>query len=360
MTPRDAAAERQERGEPVEGFGTFEWRTGRWLQIFDRQVGVIRGDLAKAQAEDRVIVYLSCPISSRSGGYSGTNVDIANFTARRLMHTLGERVFVLNPAAYQLESREGTGLILEHIRALFGPKDRRTRFDAQAYLEDLRRSYTPGGGDYMRMWVRALVEDDDYLDDHGVDRPKRGLLLGGLLDAFYFLGPSDVATFFAVDRDASLTAAVESYFARKHATDPEFRRAFDFDLRDPERPVLLDLRSGADAQTWEGRRKRFFRYYALRASAAFSLGCRDEWNLLVRLNRKRRDAPAYGAGEELACYFDGRQVSPAAAGGEVARGYEVAIDAAAPSYAGEIAWPKGAGGADGGRPERGGADWSAP
>jgi hypothetical protein len=291
--------EREVTAEPVTGFGHFTWRTGRWEQIFDSQVGVIKRELARAHAEDRVVVYLSCPISPRGGGIPATNVAIANFTARRLMHTWGERLHVINPAAYQMESREGTGLVLDRIAELWHPAD------SQDHLDQLTAEYEPEGGDYMRMWVRVLVEDDLYPDGAAGEETKRGQACGGMFDAFYFLGPSDVRSFFATGDESSLTQVVESYFARKYAIDPEFRKQFDV----PE-------------SSWEHRRKRFFRYYALRAGAAYSLGSRDEWNTLVRLNRKRRESGAYGPGEELACYFDGRQVSPASANRTVPRGYE--------------------------------------
>jgi hypothetical protein len=308
------------RAEPIPGFGTFEWMTGRWQAIFDRQLGLIQADLAKAHAEDRMVLYLSCPISGRGGGSVRTNVEVATFTARRLMHIWGERLFVLNPAAYQLESREGTGLVLEHIRQLFGSTDEEARREPGRYLDRLLTEYTPHGGDYLRMWVTALVDDRSL----AVDAAKRGLMCGGLFDGIYFLGPSDVAGYFSSGEGASLTSIVETYFARKHASDPEFRQEFDFrGGSQSNSPTLLDLTVSQDRAEWEDRRKRFFRFYALRASASFSLGCRDEWNTLVRINRRRAEDEAYGAGEEMACYFDGRQVNPAASTGMVPRGYEL-------------------------------------
>ena len=306
----DYAPEQDRTAEPVEGFGKFTWRTGRWERIFDRQIGAIQHELARAHAEDRVVVYLSCPISDRGGGYSRTNVDIANFTARRLMHTWGERLHVLNPAAYQLESREGTGQVLEHVRVLFPLED------PERYLDSLRADYRPRGGDYMRMWIKVLVEDDRYYDSPAANLPKRNLRCGAMFDAFYFLGPSDVALFFTTEPDASLTQSVESYFARKYATDVDFRQEFD---AESEEPSAMDFAG----QTWELRRKQFFRFYALRASSSYSLGSRDEWNTMVRLNRKRSKEPAYSPGEELACYYDGRQVTLASATRKVPHGYEV-------------------------------------
>lgn len=155
----DAAGEPEresiKREPPVPSFGIeFEWRTGRWERLFDCNIDLIQRDLARAMAEDRVIVYLSCPISSRGGGHSRTNVEIADFTARRLMSEWGERFFVLNPAAYQLESREGTGLILDHVRREF---ELETLEEAEKFLAKLIADYKPAGGDYMRMWTRVLV-----------------------------------------------------------------------------------------------------------------------------------------------------------------------------------------------------------
>jgi hypothetical protein len=322
MTHPAMQQERDEIGEPVEDFGKFRWRSGRWKKIFDRQIELIQSELARAHAEDRAVVYLSCPISSRGGGSNRTNVDMANFTARRLMHTWGERVFVLNPAAYQMESREGTGLILDHVRSVLGATDPRR------YLEQLTAEYRPGGGDCMQMWVKVLVEDKRYRDIVPDDKPKRGLSCGGMFDAF-FLGPSDVASFFAPGQQSSTTQFVESYFARKYAMDLAFRREFN-----------AEATSGDVEEGLEHRRKLFFRYYALRASASYSLGSRDEWNTLVRLNRKRRASDAYGPGEEIACYFDGRQVSPASANHIVPQGYELSDSGASIDHHGEIVWPK--------------------
>jgi hypothetical protein len=312
------AAEEDVRREPVTGFGRFQWRTGRWLAIFDRQVDVIRRDLKKAHAEDRVVIYLSCPVTGRGGGHAGTNVEIANVTARRLMHRYGDRVFVLNPAAYQLESREGTGLVLEHIRALFGGVDAQANDAPDEYLTRLRNEYEPQGGDYMRMWIRVLAEDQfDILAE-----ARRGLNCGGLFDAFYFLGPTDVAEYFRVDFTGPTTPAVETYFARKYATDLEFRTDYDFSGRPGER-TALDLASDAGRAEWEQRRKDFFRFYSVRASANFSKGCRDEWNTLVRLNGRRRIAKPYGPSEEIAAYFDGAQVAPGCVDKMGPRGYEL-------------------------------------
>lgn len=54
----------------------------------------------------------------------------------------------------------------------------------------------------------------------------------------------------------------------------------------------------------------------MRASAAYSTGAHDEWNVAVRVNRKRR------LGDQLGMFFDGRPRSPAEMETEIAPGYE--------------------------------------
>jgi hypothetical protein len=325
--PSETEAETLTRGAPVRDFPIqFEWWSGRWQRIFQCNVELIQRDLALAMAEDRVIVYLSCPISSRGGGNFRTNVDIANFTARRLMSEWGERFFILNPAAYQLESREGTGIILDHIRREFGIED---PAKAEALLAELRQKFPPQGGDYMRMWTCVLVTDGYMRDADVPDAKKRsGLNCGGVFDAYYFVGPSDMHRFFGAASTKSLTAAVEEYFARKYTTDPDFRDDFEV-IRTKAGRRSPDLNAPQDRAEWELRRKSFFRYYAVRAAAAYSLGSHDEWNIFVRLNARRLNEhrAAYGAGEQIAGFYDGRQLDPVAAEREVSRGYEPADSA---------------------------------
>jgi hypothetical protein len=55
----------------------------------------------------------------------------------------------------------------------------------------------------------------------------------------------------------------------------------------------------------------------MRASAAYSGGAHDEWNIVVRINRKRP------LGEQIAMFFDGRALSPPEMEAEISPGYEV-------------------------------------
>jgi len=293
---------------PVKGFVLkFEWQTGTWEQLFNKHVNLIQDELRRAQAEDRVIVYLSCPISSRGGGHHRTNVDIANHTARRIMTEWGPRFFILNPCQYQMESKEGTGLIRKHV---IGLKDENGK---PIDIDGLMKVSPPLGGDYMRMWTRVLVEDS-YLKDE----QRRSKNLGGLFDAYYFLSPSDIWDFFSKSGATTVTAGVEDYFSRKFTVDPEFRNHFSAPFRDKQGEILNGNKKEIE---WEHRRKEFFRFYAVRASANFSMGCHDELNIWVELNRKRLHDKNYGSGEQIAGFFEGKQVSPAVSEILLSRGY---------------------------------------
>jgi len=84
----------------------------------------------------------------------------------------------------------------------------------------------------------------------------------------------------------------------------------------------LDVRAAADADLRKvaddpEARRAFLRYYAMRASAAYSSGAHDEWSIFVPINRKR------ALGDQAAVFFDGRAVSPAEMETEISSGYEL-------------------------------------
>src|SRR5207247_2002112 len=124
----------------------------------------------------------------------------------------------------------------------------------------------PGGDDYMVRWTRVLAGDD------GAGRD---------FDMAHFTGPGDMRAFFGCGPD-DLTGCLARWLAGRTAGDAGLRRVAD------------------DAEA----RRAFLRYYAMRASAAYSAGAHDEWNIVVRINRKRT------LGDQLAVFFDGRAVSP--------------------------------------------------
>lgn len=289
-------------GEPVAGFPLqFTWSTGDWQRIFDEQIALVKSDVARAKADDRLVVYLSCPISSRGGGWSGANVAVAKHVERSLLQRWGDGFWILNPAQYQLESKAGVGLLNEHARRL------------GIDLSALASRGMPLGGDYMRMWTKVLVEDD-------------GRNVGRNFDAYYFVGPSDVHSFFSKDDSTTLTAAVELYFAQKFATDAVFRDVFSAVGAEWGTPAPQAQAVAARAD-WKKQRAEFLKFYSLKASVNFSLGSHDEWAIFRLLNSRRRDQSRTVAmldgdvGDQLAGFFDGRQLDPGATEAPLSRGY---------------------------------------
>jgi hypothetical protein len=311
--PTPATDEEFETGRPVADLDLkFKWRTNEWLRLFDKHVEFIQGDIKRALVDDRQVVYLSCPISNRGGSFYAANVEIANHTQQRLLMSWGTGFWILNPAQYQMESKEGTGLIKGHARLI------ELETGEKIDVDKLSGESPPTGGDYMRMWTRVLAEDG-YVREPGSDRPGN---VGHCFTAYYFLGPSDVRDFFTRDGSVSLTAGVEEYLARKVSTDPAFRDYFSYPLKDDKGQPLPDERQ---APEWERRRKEFFRYYTARASINFSRGSHDEWNILRLLNLRRLGSghKELGLGNQIVGYFDGKQIAPGAVETAISAGYQV-------------------------------------
>jgi hypothetical protein len=276
---------------PIDDFPILFAYQDRWVEVFDHLTERVRNDIARARAAGKFVIYLSCPVSKRGGGDETTNVEVARFVTGRIYDRFGDRFWVLNPSLYQHQSGEGDKLLAYQATK------------ATRAVPDLNTE-KPKGEDYMRMWTRVLVGDKPPPPKEG--EPSRPRRYGGDVDAFYFVGPSDVHAFFLEGQQVTLSTAIENYFARKCATDIDFRNRFE------------------SKDDWKTLRDGFVRFYALRASAAFSKGSHDEWNILVKLNELRLVANDGDVGELIAGYFDGAQVelasaSPTAA--EVIRGY---------------------------------------
>jgi hypothetical protein len=291
-------------GQPVPSLKIqFQWHDGVWKELFDKHVHFIQQDMLRALADSKLLVYLSCPISTRGGGYASTNVEIADFSAQRLASEWGPRFWFLNPAQYQMESKQGLGLIRMHAYEL--GLEKKTVID----VDQLMKSEPTVGGDYMRMWTRVLAEDG-------------GKNLGDHFSAFYFLGPSDVKAFFMHSGAKDVTSGVELYFARKFLVDPDFQKYFSLPLveADGSPSPLPPLQQPA---ALERRKHDFFRYYAVKASAYFSKGSHDEWNISQELNTQRMANKDFGMGYQIAAYFEGLQVDPVGAESAISAGYAV-------------------------------------
>lgn len=281
-------AEETVSGKPVDSFPLeFQWYKV-WEPVFDRQVETIRADINRARSNERLVAYLSCPISSRGGGFSPTNVEISEFAELRLRHSFGMGVWFLNPTNYQLESKVGRELMKGH---------------AQQCLVEIDDLPDPRGGDYMRMWTKVLVEDGNE---------NRG----DLFDMYYFLGPTDALQFVKRGGATTATAAVEDYFARKINADYEFHLHFSPPFFDSDGNEIPE---DEQKSVWKRLRRDFIRFYALRDGAAYSKGCHDEWNIWVILNSLRVNER--GVGSQIVGYFDGQQIDPHSSEGRITRGY---------------------------------------
>lgn len=136
-----------------------------------------------------------------------------------------------------------------------------------------------GGGEYMVMWTDVLAAEDGSGKD---------------FDMAHFTGPADMRAFFGCGRD-DVGGCIDRWLTARAARDERLRREV------------------ADNPP---KRLAFLRYYALRASSAYSTGAHDEWNIFVKINRKRP------LGEQVAMFFEGRPASPAEMETEVSPGYE--------------------------------------
>ncbi len=139
---------------------------------------------------------------------------------------------------------------------------------------------SPGGAEYMVMWTVVLAGEDG---------------MGRDFDMVHFTGPNDMRAFFGCGRD-DVTGCIDRWLTAPGPVDEKLRRGI---AADP------------------ARRQAFLRYYALRASSAYSSGARDEWNIFVKIDRRRP------LGEQVAVFFDGRPASPPEMETEVGPGYEL-------------------------------------
>lgn len=125
---------------------------------------------------------------------------------------------------------------------------------------------SPNGSEYMYMWTEVLAGEGGTGSD---------------FDYVYFAGPTDFAAHFA--GTGSISDRVRKYAEQLKNDDPKF---------------AAEVASNPD------RLRQFVRYYTIRASAGFSTGAHDEWNIFCAINRKR------DIGDQISGAFDGRALSP--------------------------------------------------
>jgi len=128
------------------------------------------------------------------------------------------------------------------------------------------------GADYMLMWTRVLEGTDG---------------LGRDFDFVYFAGPSDFAQYFSFDGHADLEK-LDRYYDGLAKTDAGLQAA--------------------------AKKPDFRNYYGLRASVSFSFGSHDEWNIVRKINEKRRakmdGEDSFGIAKQIAVLFNGIGTAP--------------------------------------------------
>jgi hypothetical protein len=139
------------------------------------------------------------------------------------------------------------------------------------------------GADYMLMWTTLLEGRDGFGED---------------FDFVYFVGPQDFSRVLGLDGMSDM-AKIDQYFERRVKSDPELEKAAQAGLT----------------------RAAFRKYYALKASIAFSRGAHDEWNVIRIINERRRNESRFGIANQLPVLFDGRGAPPADSESAVSDGY---------------------------------------
>lgn len=199
------------------------------INDIEKLINEITTEMNAKKAEGKFICYISVPISPMGGGDFRTNNEIAAFIERNVTSIFGQDLWILNPAKYNL------------------PK-------------------SAGGGDYMAIWSDILAGNNGNGED---------------LDMIYFIGPSDVWSFFGVS-ESDRIGNIRDWLKEKSKSDEHYNQIFND----------------------EKRLRLFLRYYAIRGSAAYSKGAHDEWNIIASLNLKR------SIGDDIAVYFNGSPIEP--------------------------------------------------
>lgn len=129
---------------------------------------------ARSQGGDKLVAYLSVPLTARGGGYRPLNVEISDFLKSRVESRFQGRVWVLAPGKVESELPQVNGKSAQ-------------------------------GGEYMYMWTRVLAGDDGYGRDFNL---------------LFAAGPSEIGAFFGASED--ITGSLERYIDLRAKADSDF------------------------------------------------------------------------------------------------------------------------------------------
>jgi hypothetical protein len=214
----------------------------------------------KAAIDEKVAYYRAAIAAERAKGKAIGYMSVP-------LSTAGGSYFGVN--------REVAQKVKERVEARFGTASA-WLLDPTAKEADLPtlNGVRAGQGDYLVMWTRILEGDKGLGED---------------FDFVYFVGPSDYAGFFGLTGKGDMDR-IAAYFDERLQKDVDLKRAVE--------------RGTVTAAS-------FRNYYGLKASAAFSVGAHDEWNVIRTVNARRRDDAKLGLANQLPMMFDGRALSSA-------------------------------------------------
>ncbi len=214
----------------------------------------------KAAIDEKVAYYRAAIAAERAKGKAIGYMSVP-------LSTAGGSYFGVN--------REVAQKVKERVEARFGTASA-WLLDPTAKEADLPtlNGVRAGQGDYLVMWTRILEGDKGLGED---------------FDFVYFVGPSDYAEFFGLTGKGDMDR-IAAYFDERLQKDADLKRAIE--------------RGTVTAAS-------FRNYYGLKASAAFSVGAHDEWNVIRAVNARRRDDAKLGLANQLPMMFDGRALSSA-------------------------------------------------
>ena len=143
----------------------------------DTNISKIRQMIAEQKSYGKAIGYMSLPISTVGGAYSGVNVDVAAKTKERVEKRFGAKsIWILNPG--------GSGFSLPS---------------------------GANGADYMLQWTRVLEGHSGNGED---------------FDFFYFVGPADFANALGLTGDGDMER-IDELFDKRYASDEGLRKAVE-------------------------------------------------------------------------------------------------------------------------------------
>ena len=146
-----------------------------FLPAITHAVQNLRSQVRAQTRDDKLVAYLSVPLTARGGGYRPLNVEISEFLKSRWRLDFKALVWVLAPGKAESELPQVSGKSAQ-------------------------------GGEYMFMWTQVLAGDDGYGRDFNL---------------LFAAGPSDIRAFFGASED--IMASLERYIDLRAKADSDFR-----------------------------------------------------------------------------------------------------------------------------------------